>query len=156
MACFHSCGCIPIDHLMKQVGLSICSIFCFDSFWRKLQTLNQKKQKHWSPCWCILFFFFFCCTHSIWKFEVRDWIQAAAGTYTTAVATQDHLNHCTRPGIEPAAPQRQCKILNPLHLSRNYYTFLNQLFWQLIYLVILCISDWLSLLKYCMLMFQWW
>ena len=35
----------------------------------------------------------------------RDQIQAAAATYTTAVATLDPLTHCARPVIKPVPLQ---------------------------------------------------
>ena len=36
----------------------------------------------------------------------RDWIQAAANSYTTAVATPDLLTHCIKLGIEPMSLQQ--------------------------------------------------
>ena len=38
--------------------------------------------------------------------QARDWIWAAAVTYTAAVATPDPLTHCTRLGMEPAPLQQ--------------------------------------------------
>ena len=45
--------------------------------------------------------------HGIWKFpgQGTSWIQAAAATYTTAMATPAPLTRCTGPGIELAPPQ---------------------------------------------------
>ena len=43
-------------------------------------------------------------------YQARDWIGAAAVTYTTAAATLDPLTHCGGPGIEPMPPQ-QAKLL---------------------------------------------
>ena len=36
----------------------------------------------------------------------RDWIHAAAATYTTSAATSDPLTHSAGPGVEPAPWQR--------------------------------------------------
>ena len=67
--------------------------------------------------------------------QARDWIRAAAVTYTTAVAMWDH--HCARPGTETVLPQRQCWTLNPVHHSRNFlscYFLIPQIFtiWLLV------------------------
>ena len=38
-------------------------------------------------------------------FQVRDWIQATAGTYTTAAAILATLTHYSGPEIKPMPPQ---------------------------------------------------
>ena len=50
---------------------------------------------------CLFSFFFFWPPCNIWSF--RDHIQAAAATYTTAVATLNPWTHCIRLGIKPAS-----------------------------------------------------
>ena len=64
------------------------------------------------------FFLIFMATlGDIWKFGVRDWIQAKA------VEMSDPLTHCARLRIEPTPLQQPkpqwSQILNPLHQAGN-------------------------------------
>ena len=56
---------------------------------------NQIKHK--------VFFFFSSCTHAYGCSQARDWILAAAATYTIAAAMQDLLTHFTTKG-KPLKP----------------------------------------------------
>ena len=47
--------------------------------------------------------------------QARDWIQAAAATYTTAVAMPNPFNPLSQAGD----PSHHSQILNPLHQGRS-------------------------------------
>ena len=53
------------------------------------------------------------------NFPASDGIQVTAVTSHSS-SNAGSLTHCTGPGIEPRASQRQCQIFNPLCHTRNY------------------------------------
>lgn len=65
------------------------------------------------------YFFFNGCIHSAWKFVSQGLNPNCRFDLCHSYSNTGFLTHCTRPGIKPTLPQRQCRILNPLHHSRN-------------------------------------
>ena len=65
--------------------------------------------------WYIFLDFFSPHTHGIWKF-LGQGSNPSCGCYDTG-----SLIHCSKLGIKPALPLRQCQIPNPLHHSGNSY-----------------------------------
>ena len=65
------------------------------------------------------FFFFYGHTHSIWKFLDQGLNPSHSCDLCHSCSNAGSLTHCARPGVEPALPQRQEKIIKPLCHSGN-------------------------------------
>ena len=101
----HDLGHICEADPLRQIECLFCIYWLLDSL-----TLEAESLKRIRSC----FVLFQGCTCSIWKFQARGGIGAAALAYTTATATPDLRSiddlHCSL---------RQCRVLNPLREARD-------------------------------------
>lgn len=129
-------GCVLCSLHLQLTGMTQLVITCFNLCLQKCkeeeqsQTMNDWETFLGNPLFFYLVnpppLFFVMTTYekylSPWA---RNWIQATAATYSTAIATPDTLTHCAGPGVV-STPQQQSE--EPLCHSRNsrYSLFFSQ------------------------------
>ena len=135
-------------------------IFKSNFFWVNFLWYKVVIQFYFSACGCLvfltsvffLFFFFFGCTHGIWKFPDQGLNPSCSCNAHHSCGNAQSLTHCARPEIKPALLQRKHQILNPLCHSGNSP---NIIYWRDCSSPLYILGSWNKLTLYAVGLFFW-